>query len=245
MDKDSRAVESRERAVSSEPCSTRPNPFDEDDVSSRKRRRTSLTDSRSRSVDTVQSNPNDTLTGSLELQPGDRSAMKVDADRPGTPRSPERTAAPAPAEPRSSRVTLNLRSGATALDAIPSSPLSPAQELSPGPDEDIKASVEPAEMDVPVPKTAGPIDQEASSSTMSDDPTSPEIEIITVPDDDDMVTYGDADGIAIIREIRRDPTDDIPFRDPPGTPVDAILRIVQYLGNCMSRVKRRRGWHFF
>ncbi len=67
----------------SEPCSTRPNPFDDSDISSRKRRRTSLSGaSTTLSVGSVDSPQHSPATNYR-----DGSAMKIDTD-PATPRRP-------------------------------------------------------------------------------------------------------------------------------------------------------------
>ncbi|OTA94558.1 hypothetical protein M434DRAFT_261946 [Hypoxylon sp. CO27-5] len=95
MDQDSRSSEPRERAISSEPCSTRPNPFDDGDLSARKRH------------DAAASDPN---------------IMKVDTPEPLPPSTPAR---PEPAtEPVSSKVTINLRN-VDSLEETPPSPSSP------------------------------------------------------------------------------------------------------------------------
>ncbi|KAI0395296.1 hypothetical protein F5Y17DRAFT_423819 [Xylariaceae sp. FL0594] len=119
MDQDSRNDESRERALSSEPSSTRPNPFD-DDSSSRKRRRTSVSCSRSASVETCLSQ--DPFGGAPNVQDVDDD-MRVDTPEnnpPTTPARPEPTT-----EPVSSRVTLNLRNSGRVEEATPTSPTSP------------------------------------------------------------------------------------------------------------------------
>ncbi|KAK3295943.1 uncharacterized protein B0H64DRAFT_417531 [Chaetomium fimeti] len=100
---------SSDRAVSSEPCSTRPNPFEDNDLSSRKRRRTSLaSDSRSRSVETIGSSPSPPVAATSAIELRSDSAMKIDSDLaiPATPERQQPAAEPA-SEPRSSRVTIN------------------------------------------------------------------------------------------------------------------------------------------
>ncbi|KAI0015938.1 ubiquitin carboxyl-terminal hydrolase [Xylariomycetidae sp. FL0641] len=114
MDRDSRSSESRDRALSSEPSSTRPNPFAEEDAA-RKRRRTSPSPSRSSSVDTLPSQHESAARDSL-------CDMNVDTPEPEPPSTPARAAPPT--EPVSSRVTLNLRN-ADSHEATPASPTSP------------------------------------------------------------------------------------------------------------------------
>lgn len=133
MDRDSISpeIESRERAVSSEPTGTRPNPFEDGDESSRKRRRTStVAGSRSRSVETVHSSkgceagsntsPPTTATSKSPPTTTDDGTMTIDSSLENTPesapRTPDNTAPPA-------HVTLSLRNSAhRVLDTIPSSP---------------------------------------------------------------------------------------------------------------------------
>ncbi|EPE07356.1 ubiquitin carboxyl-terminal hydrolase [Ophiostoma piceae UAMH 11346] len=70
MDRGSRSPESEssQRAGSSDPCSIRPNPFEEHDDTARKRRRTSLNLENSRSLSAESADP-DTMTGELANQP--------------------------------------------------------------------------------------------------------------------------------------------------------------------------------
>lgn len=244
MDQDSRAVDSRERAVSSEPCSTRPNPFDEDDLSSRKRRRTSLTDSRGRSVDTDQATPPEqaTTASPLELSADQAPGAMVDTERPATPRTPEQTADRAPAPPMSGRVTLNLRSGQRPLEAIPSSPVSPSREASDSPlrAENVKMSVEDTETtEMADPALDPTVDQPASSDWEPEDGASPAtLELLPHTDDDDDLDFDDGEpAVAIIRDgsLRPDPTENVPYHDAAQeTLADTIVRLSQYLTNRMS-----------
>ncbi|CAJ2510159.1 Uu.00g060590.m01.CDS01 [Anthostomella pinea] len=158
MDQDSRVAESRERALSSEPSSTRPNPFD--DLSAPKRRRTSLSGSRSTSVETLPSQA-DVVVAS------DANGMKLDTPEPVLPSTPVRS--PPPTEPVSSKVTINLRN-AESLEATPSSTMSPtpARRRS----DDTKVSVEASEVDMAQP---GPAEDTSSSSSNLDSPEEPAI----------------------------------------------------------------------
>ncbi|KAI1096295.1 hypothetical protein F5B19DRAFT_140898 [Rostrohypoxylon terebratum] len=166
MDQDSRSSEPRERAVSSEPCSTRPNPFDDGDLSARKRRRTSLSGSRSASVDTLPSRD--------DAVASDPSIMKVDTPEPLPPSTPVRSE-PA-TEPVSSKFTLNLRN-ADNLEDTPSSPSSPTPaRLN---KDSIKVSVEEPEVNmIEVPS----IDDTSSSASEMDSP-----DVATVSFEDDLV----------------------------------------------------------
>ncbi|KAK3357400.1 hypothetical protein B0T25DRAFT_452553 [Lasiosphaeria hispida] len=239
--------ESRERAVSSEPCSTRPNPFDDSEISSsRKRRRTSLNgDSRSRSVETVNSSQNSLALGDLAPEARSDSAMKIDTD-PTTPTTPEPQLLPStlpPSGPRSSRVTINVRTPSRPLEVIPSSPPSPSPSPSPSPPngpppvldtastadtaDAVHISVEEAELDIS--KDDAVVDTPVSS--VSDD-SSPPVEIISVqPGDDTDFDSGDPEA-AILggfpRPILQDPTTDLPFHDVAETFPDTIARITSY-----------------
>ncbi|KUJ19036.1 ubiquitin C-terminal hydrolase-like protein [Mollisia scopiformis] len=197
----------RERAISSEPCSGRPNPFDDTtDQTSRKRQRTSRGGSRSRSVDTV---PLGVTVEESQMPPasslrGEPASTKAEADSPA-PSTPTRASSEqAPAEPTSSRVTINLRTNRP-LDPIPSSPPSPAtpSKMPAGPsDNGARASIES--------------ESDALSTVAMETPTSspsamgsPEIELVT--GDDDISEY----------EHRNPPVsiidDDVVFLDPLST----------------------------
>ncbi|KAK3375132.1 hypothetical protein B0H63DRAFT_268265 [Podospora didyma] len=242
----STADESRERAASSEPCSTRPNPFDDSDISSRKRRRTSLSGaSRSRSVDTVNSSPDSLVAGGLGSEAKSDSAMKIDPE-PATPTTPEQQQQqqqqtqppqphPAPG-PRSSRVTINVRTPSRPLlEAIPSSPPSPSPQgpaSAPLPPADAaKLSLEDSEVDMSREEdtiVGTPVSSGSSSG-------SPPVEIVSVqpPDfeDDDIdaipqdVTLGDDD----YRLPLEDPTGAFPYHDITETYPDTVARLTQYL----------------
>ncbi|KAI0480668.1 ubiquitin carboxyl-terminal hydrolase [Xylariaceae sp. FL0804] len=119
MDQDSRSAESRERALSPEPSSTRPNPFDDGDLSARKRRRTSASASRSSSLNTLRSYDRP------PVEP-DTDVMKVDTPEPDPPSTPARS--PPSAEPKSSKVTINLRNNdSREAEAVNSTSPTPAR----------------------------------------------------------------------------------------------------------------------
>ncbi|KAI1393729.1 uncharacterized protein F4822DRAFT_424192 [Hypoxylon trugodes] len=169
MDQDSRSSEPRERAVSSEPCSTRPNPFDDGDLSARKRRRTSLSGSRSASVDTL-------LSGDDAAASSESNIMKIDTPEPLPPSTPARSepVAEPTTEPVSSKVTINLRN-ADSLEDTPSSPSSPTPSgFRKNP---IKVSVEESEVYM---TQATPIEDASSSESDLD---SSEIPAVSQVDD--------------------------------------------------------------
>ncbi len=226
MDQDSRSSESRERALSSEPSSTRPNPFydDEDDLSARKRRRTSPSSaSRSRSIDTVKSqdDPPVTSVGASD------SNMKIDSPEPESepvlPSTPAR--AEQPAEPVSSRVTLNLRN-ADSLEATPASPTSPipAQFRS----ENVKVSVEEPEVDMAQAMTTD------GSAPLESGQTSPEVPVISIEDDDDEIeTTRNQQEVVQQFDGRRAAQlaahlADFPYRGPAEATPDTLRRLVHY-----------------
>ncbi|KAK0630801.1 hypothetical protein B0T17DRAFT_231975 [Bombardia bombarda] len=247
----SKSDESRERAVSSEPCSTRPNPFDDSDIASRKRRRTSLSGaSRSRSVDTVTSSPGSLADGDLAsedpgLEAKNDSAMKIDTDLdadPAIPSTPEQRPLDAqpPSGPRSSRVTINVRTPSRPLEAVSSSPSSPSSP-SPTetttaalftPEDDVKISVEESEVDMSREDTI--LDTPVSSA--SDSSSSPPIEVVPVhiddDDGDDFRSTGEPE-VTIFGDYSRsmliDPSSEFPFRENAETFPEAATRLTQYL----------------
>ncbi|KAI0887252.1 uncharacterized protein GGS22DRAFT_106755 [Annulohypoxylon maeteangense] len=181
MDQDSRSSEPRERAVSSEPCSTRPNPFDDGDLSARKRRRTSLSGSRSASVDTLPSRD--------DAVASDPSIMKVDTPEPIPPSTPAHSE-PA-TEPVSSKVTINLRN-ADSLEDTPSSPSSPTPARSRK--DSIKVSVEEPEVNmIEVPS----VEDGSSSASEMDSP-----EVPTVSFEEDFEFCNTQPNITLLPEAR-------------------------------------------
>lgn len=224
-----------ERAVSSEPCATRPNPFDDGDLSSRKRRRTShASGSRSRSVETIDSPRDSPARGTPAPEPTGEAAMKVDSDpvSPSTPEKQLRDAEQTPA-PTSSRVTINVRTPSQPLDPIPSTPPSPSPnpsvpQAASGSDA-VRASTEKPEAAATGPDEAA-VETAVSPRLNSE---SPQIEVVSVDGDDDVefededepVTVLDASG----RSLTYDPAFDFPFHDAPETHLDTIIRLGQYL----------------
>ncbi|KAK3333232.1 hypothetical protein B0T19DRAFT_354656 [Cercophora scortea] len=251
----SKADESRERAVSSEPCSTRPNPFDDSDISSRKRRRTSLSGaSRSRSVDTVKSDQESSTAAGADDEDADEdagdlaveaaseseSAMKIDTD-PAIPTTPEQQEqsiqSQPPSGPRSSRVTINVRTPSRALEAVPSSPPSPTGPTATAPAtpvDDVKTSVEDPEVDMS--REDNTADTPVSSaSSASNGSSSPAVEIISLEPDDDIDFEISQPEVTILgglpRSLMSDPSATFPFHEHPESYADTALRIATYLPN--------------
>ncbi|SPQ22462.1 4cc22c61-bf1b-4482-8892-2926799c2547 [Thermothielavioides terrestris] len=225
---------SSERAASFEPCSTRPNPFDDSDLSSRKRRRTSLASgSRSRSVETVNSSPRSPSKGTPALELTSDSAMKIDSD-PANPSTPEQQlpdAAPVP-PPSSSRVTINVRTPSQPLEPILPSPPSPSPNgsaLRPAAAVDaVRSSVEGPEAAMSA--NDATIDALASSRSSS---TSPPVEVVSMDGEDDVDFEDDEPEVTMLDESGRslgyDPTVSFPFHDASETYLDTVIRLLQYL----------------
>lgn len=244
MDQASGFPESRDRAVSAEPCSTRPNPFDDGD-SSRKRRRTSLSGSRSLSVDTVQSPSDDPTCSSTHTdplaQPHATATMDTDPSTPQTPEPSQPVDAACPSEPASSRVTINLRNtnASSPTSPTPQKPDPALADGSGGRGDQVKPSVEnpECEMKSPALPNGGQVSvspMPASIGSALSDSGSPDVEVIDVPDDDDDVAIGDGDPeVSIISEARRarqDPALEFPYND--GEPlVETLSRLVNYISN--------------
>ncbi|KAG9232040.1 ubiquitin C-terminal hydrolase-like protein [Amylocarpus encephaloides] len=213
---------SRERVVSSEPCPTRAKPFDnEKENSSRKRQRVSRGESRSISMD----GESDSLPGSGALQK--KEGTQPD-DNPRTPRTPARVSPQLlPAEPTSSRVTINLRT-TQALESIPSSPpspITPSKMGNGGEDIGTRVSVE-SESDAL--STVPAIETPSSSPSAIG---SPEIELVPMSDDERDYGRG-SPPVAIFDgdEMVADPMLDFPYLADQSL-VDAtrhISRFFQY-----------------
>ncbi|KAJ9131667.1 Ubiquitin carboxyl-terminal hydrolase 34 [Pleurostoma richardsiae] len=239
--------ESRERAVSSEPCSTaRPNPFDDRDLSARKRQRTSLSGtSRSRSVESIESHHSQDSTAGNEPSTREDSVMRIDTD-PSAPQTPERprSQSKSATEPKSSRVTINLRNIQHPLETIPSSPLSPHSGITvsqAGEEHDVKASVEEPEIDM---AQAGPTGATPASSTS--DASSPPIEIVDdLPDDDDHLG-GAESHVTLLHDIQNsivaDPTGNIPYHSPDESYSETVMKLLQFITNHEDVAPQTRDW---
>lgn len=222
MDRAARSPsESRERAVSSEPCSTRPNPFDDDDGSSaRKRRRTSLNGaSPSRSVETPQDSPHADVQDSPA---GKDASMTVDSasSPPLTPERQQGEDVPqAASDTKPQKITLNLKSRKLLPCSEPSSPTS-QNGVDIGPagvqENGIRASVEDSDLDV---SHASPDLNETALSELDMD--HPPIEIIDSDYEDDGVAH-----VTIFQEAN--PMVSFPYQ--PNDPlVDSMPKLCQLL----------------
>ncbi|KAK0737002.1 hypothetical protein B0T21DRAFT_286758 [Apiosordaria backusii] len=243
--------ESRDRAVSSEPCSTRPNPFDDSDISSRKRRRTSLNSaSRSRSVDTITSSPPSPAAGDVSTPAlKSDSVMKVDSDPTIStiPTTPEQNPLDPDAEPPSAltsrHVTINVRTPSRLPGPSPDSPLSPSlRGATPAsPTNVVKLSIEDSELDMAQEDAA--LDTPVSSAS---DRSSPPVEVIAIPPDDDD-SFEDGGSIAILDGDEQepisldslpDPSGNFPFREEHDSWSDAVTRVANYFPNHIQVAQR-------
>ncbi|RFN49684.1 hypothetical protein FIE12Z_6036 [Fusarium flagelliforme] len=241
MDPTSRSPDLPDRSASAEASSTRPNPFDDSDISSRKRRRTSLSGSPANSLETVNpvrdSSSSTTLdTDSVLPRPASVTDPLSNPVAPGTPesRSPicER-----PTEPPSSMVTINLRNVAQAYSSsVSPSPNAVARPASIGNatdavNEQVQESVEDSEVDM-VPAPQGH-DITRSNSPQS---ASPPIEVIPVQSDEDMMSDQQSAGLSIIEDdpTMIDPIHDFPFNEPGETMEGMVVRLTNYLGTQSS-----------
>ncbi|RDW59732.1 hypothetical protein BP6252_12819 [Coleophoma cylindrospora] len=221
MDPEPDELSSRERAASSEPCSTRPNPFGDDEAtSSRKRQRVSRVASRSRSVDTARASDH----SSDPVQPQSNGAAVIDLD-PSPPHTPTRTATlSVQTDATPSRFTINLRTARTAdYTSSPSSPTTPSKMINGSEDRVARISMD-TESDalstVPAMETPS-----SSSSALG----SPEIELINMSEEADYA--GQSPPLAIIEddEVLMDPMCEFPFND---------IAAGEGLANTVVRLKR-------
>lgn len=235
-------VESRERAVSSEPCSTRPNPFDDDGSSARKRRRTSLNGvSRSRSLESEESSHNtsarpadDDIRGLLTDQ-DIKMTMDSSPSKPQTPERQQHHAQPL-SESKPTKITLNLKSRKHATQSIPSSPTSPKDgdgELDTSHESGIRASVEDPELDI---SNAVPDFRSAASSPLAaDDQDEPLIESV---DENEISQLADLQDIELQLV---DPVHDFPTRPDESLP-DALQNICGALSTYREAAPKLTMW---
>jgi ubiquitin carboxyl-terminal hydrolase 34 len=211
-----------ERSISSEPCSGRPNPFDDvTEQTSRKRQRVSRAGSRSRSVDTARD-----LDIVPELLLQKEGSPKADTELNPTPSTPTRE--PFEQPPTSSRVTINLRT-ARQLEAIPSSPQSPAtpsKMVNEGEDAGTRISVE-SESDAL--STIPAIETPSSSPSPIGSPT---VELV-VQSEDESDFGGHDPPVAIIDDdtdsVYLDPFASFPYWAEGETLINTLSRLARFL----------------
>ncbi|KAM0264096.1 hypothetical protein ACHAQJ_000841 [Trichoderma viride] len=234
--------------TSPEPSSTRPNPFDDSDVSSRKRRRTSASGSPSASVETgvhrsdSGSSPFSTVNISVAALD---DTMKVDqgSEQPRTP--PQNINSPtfSPEPPTSSRVTINLRNApysdsTTSPGALQDSSPSKIRIQTPDEDKIQKSIEEEAELDL-VLNSDGGLGIAQPSSTAS---PSPPVQVIAIQDDDgvadgDAMAFGRSflDNSMVGRDlVAADPTAQFPFREMEDTLPETVARLCHYVSTQQS-----------
>lgn len=154
--------------------------------------------------------------GSMAQQ--DRST-KLDSD-PSQPRTPTRsTPSDDPAEPTSSKVTINLRT--RHLDSIPSSPPSPTPSIS----NDRYISRESIESESDALSTV-PANETPSSSPSI--PGSPEVELVLNDDDSDFTPV--TPSVAVIgQEVFPNPMDSFPYHTAHETLVHTVRRLTHFV----------------
>jgi ubiquitin carboxyl-terminal hydrolase 34 len=208
----------RERAISSEPCSGRPNPFDDvTEQVSRKRQRVSRGGSRSRSVDTARDT--DVVPDSMLLREGNH---KAESDPP--PSTPIREPSDPPtAEPTSSRVTINLRTNRPleAIASSPPSPSTPSKMVHGADDAGTRISIE-SESDAL--STIPPIETPSSSASPLG---SPQVELVQDASDFD----NDDLPVAIINDksVYLDPMVNFPYNAEGETLPNTVARLGRFL----------------
>ncbi|KAM0514975.1 hypothetical protein ACHAPE_006297 [Trichoderma viride] len=240
-------------AISPEPSSTRPNPFDDSDVSSRKRRRTSASGSPSASIETglhrseSGSSPFSTVNTSVTALD---DKMKVDrgSQQPRTPPQAVDSPAFSPEPPTSSRVTINLRNAPYSdSTASPSAPqyFSPSKVRIQIPEEDqLQKSIE-EEADLGLALNAnGDLGLAHASPVAS---PSPPVEVITIQEDDSV-----AEGVELVFDQSlldgpiADPTVEFPYSNTQNTLMETSSRLQNYISSQPSpdpaAIEQIREW---
>ncbi|KAH7313358.1 hypothetical protein B0I35DRAFT_480049 [Stachybotrys elegans] len=226
MDQVSTPPDLPRRASSAELTGSRPKPFDEDDASSRKRRRTSgslspgLSSHPAPDAGTEGSPTLPIVDGSPSSQL--KSDVTMDSVAPSTPEPPPNHPPP---ETPGSKVTINLRSNLNDGTASPStaSPTPDSRTVLPSLEADVlQESVEDSEVEL-VRITGDSMNTPQSASAMS---ASPAVEVITVPDDDDEEMDFDPTTQAAL-----DPTSKFPYNDGDETLSDTVHRLTDFLSS--------------
>jgi ubiquitin carboxyl-terminal hydrolase 34 len=158
--------------------------------------------------------------------------MKDDTD-PVTPQTPEHKPAASEPTPRSSRVTINVRTPSRALETIPSSPTDSEKELEQDAtadmllDDDVKISVEETEVDM---TTSDTPDRHLASS--GSETSSPPVEVVTLDQDDDP-EYESAQPQVTLLHGAQDPTHEFPFHDASESFPETVSRLTSFMSSRM------------
>ncbi|CAN8096633.1 unnamed protein product [Discula destructiva] len=232
-------IESRDRIGSSDPCSTRPNPFDDDDGSSaRKRRRTSINGaSSSRSIDTPSASCSppvvtETDPATVDNDHGEDITMTIDAvsPEPQTPQQQELDLPPI-SDSKPKRVTLNLKSKNQTTQSLSSSPIS-QNDL----DQDF---VEPQENGIRLSVEDDEFDDAQGPGDFADTDNLP-IEIIDDDDEDESDDGQDA-GVTVLNGPDLNPMISFPYQ--PSEPlVDSLPRLCHLLQSNIQALIAFRTW---
>ncbi|KAM0377039.1 hypothetical protein HYE67_003686 [Fusarium culmorum] len=241
MDPASRSPDHPDRAASAEASSTRPNPFDDSDISSRKRRRTSLSGSPANFLDAENPIRDSSSSTTLDIDPvlprPDTGADSLtDPVAPETPGSGSRMGDP-PTEPPSSMVTLNLRN-ATQKDSssLPSSPTTAAQRaVTENATDAVNDHVQESVEDSEVYMSQAPQGNDFSRPSSSQSATPP-IEVISIQSDEDMMSDYQSAGLSVVDSdlVAIDPVHEFPFNEPNESLEGIMTRLATYLGTQSS-----------
>lgn len=223
---------------SPEANSTRPNPFDDSDVASRKRRRTSLSGSPARSLGGSHS-PRDEPTSITPPNADDDTsdnAMNID-NQPTAPKTPERrsNSRRSTPNPPSSKVTINLRNNNPDGNVDSPSPSVPTGSL----ESNATAQQEATSFEPRVVVDSLPTASQSSRSTSSLSSGSPPVELVTVPDtdnEDDILVVDPIDGVQAVGREQNvlDPTENFPYHEAHEHRSDTVQRLVHYISQSMS-----------
>jgi ubiquitin carboxyl-terminal hydrolase 34 len=162
--------------------------------------------------------------------------MKIDTD-PTTPHTPEQQTIPGTtqSEPRSSRVTINVRTPSRPLEVIPSSPPPSKDSVTiapPIPDSGVKVSVEESEHEGHLEDST--VDTPGSSASHA---SSPPVELVSIQPDigddaNDFADAGEPPGTlfrSLPQVVIQDPAASFPFRDTGESFLSTIERLMQYI----------------
>ncbi|KAF5609704.1 hypothetical protein FPANT_70 [Fusarium pseudoanthophilum] len=237
MDPASRSPALADRAASAEASSTRPNPFDDSNISSRKRQRTSLSGSPTNSHSTVNPGHDSSRSATLDTEPVLPQPGSTTVYSQPDPIAPKTSDTGSPVcdpltEPPSSMATLNLRNvPENDSTSSPSSPLNVAQSVAAETTanvfkDQVKESVEDSEVAM-VPPLQDPGTPRSSFSHSA----SPPIEVVNVQSDDDMASDRQSIGVSIVDDdsVMIDPINDFPFREPTETLEGMVVRLCNYI----------------